>query len=135
MTLLAAVLVVNGLSLVGYYFNPRYAREDARNAARYLQSATGPQDLILVVGNPMALRYYYKGNVPIVTWSKKENGDQIVITERLKELTTNHERLWLVEIRDWEKDPTGTVKGTLERLYNIVQEQHLPGVEIYAYDL
>ena len=134
-TLLVSVLLVNAVSVSNYYFNPRYAREDSRSAARYLESGAGGKDIVLVVGNPRALRYYYKGNVPIVTWSNKGNGDQIVITERLRELAANHERLWLVEIRDWEKDPTGTVKGTLERLYNIVQEQHLPGVEIYSYDL
>ena len=135
MALLTSVLVVNIVSVSNYYFDPRYAREDARNAARYLQSAAGPQDLILVVGNSGALRYYYKGNTPIVSWDKKANGDQPLISRRLTELARHHERLWLLEIRPWEKDRTGNVKAALERLYSGLQQQHFPGVEIYAYDL
>jgi len=135
MALLTSVLLVNMVSVSNYYFDPRYARDDARSAARYLQSATGSQDLILVVGNTGALRYYYKGNAPIVSWDKKADGDRRLIRQRLTELARHHERLWLLEIRRWEKDRTGNVKAALEKLYSGLQQQHFPGVEIYAYDL
>jgi len=133
--LLVSVLLVNAFSLSNYYFDSQYAREDSRSAAQYLESVTGPQDVILVVGNTVALQYYYEGNVPMVGWRRKGNSDQSVITNRLRELARNHERLWLVETRGWEIDPTGNVRSASEKLYRVVQHEHFPGVEIYSYNL
>ena len=60
-TLFVGLLVVNGISLYNYYFDARYARADARAAAHYLALAAKPGDVILAVGNPIALQYYYGG--------------------------------------------------------------------------
>ncbi len=134
-TLLATVLFVNAFSLGNYYGNPRYAREDARSAAKYLESASRPQDIIVVVGSTTAVRYYYKGHLPIVSWSKEINADNVALTGRLKRLRENYHRLWLVEIRRWEKDPAGKVKEALEVLYQANGYHNFPGVEIHLYTL
>ncbi|MCZ6623214.1 MAG: glycosyltransferase family 39 protein [Deltaproteobacteria bacterium] len=134
-TLLAAVLFVHGLSLANYYLDARYAREDVRAAARYLASVAHPKDVILVVGNTTALRYYYKGNVPIVSWSGSTNSDQSAVTKRLRELSKEHNRLWLVAVRPWETDPKGNVKTALINMYDLVEHKELPGVDIYSYQL
>ena len=68
--LLAAVacgslLLLNGVSLGNYYFDPKYAREDARAVAEYLEARVLPNDLVWLVGNPTALRHYYNGPAPL----------------------------------------------------------------------
>jgi hypothetical protein len=130
-TILSGLLFVNGVSLAHYYFNPRYAREDSRSAAQYLESEAQRGDVILTVGNATALRYYYKGSLPVVQAGaySTENG---LVVEYLRKLGTDH-RLWLVEIRPWEADPKSTVKAALDNLARRSDDKKFPGVEIYSY--
>jgi mannosyltransferase len=129
--MLVSILCVNSLSLAGYYFNPQYAREDTRSAAQYLGSAGRPGELILVVGDATALRYYYKGELAIVRVHSQSTNNGSDVAENLQERVKNHHRLWLVEIRPWETDPKGNVKMALGRLYRLIQHKFFPGVNIY----
>jgi hypothetical protein len=133
--ILAAVLLFNGLSLANYYHNPRYSREDARGAARYLQMAMGPRDVIGIVGNTTALAHYYSGKLPIVTWDETDLDDPRALSERFQQLGEDHDHLWLVAVRPWEVDPAGRVKSALDGEYPLVQRQQFPGVDIAAYHL
>jgi uncharacterized membrane protein len=132
-TVLATVLCVNGLSLANYYFNPRYAKEDARAAAQYLESVGDVGDIILVVGNTAALKHYYKGELPIVAWDRSTTRDQAAIVGYLKTLGNEHKRLWIVTNRPWETDPKGHVQTTLSQWHHITRSKEFAGVEIYSY--
>ena len=57
------------------------------------------------------------------------------LPEGLRELGRNYGRLWLVEIRRWERDGSGKVKKILEQIYTVERQKHFAGVEIYAYEL
>jgi 4-amino-4-deoxy-L-arabinose transferase-like glycosyltransferase len=129
-TILSGLLFVNGLSLAHYYFNPRYAREDARSAAQYLESVAQPGDVILAVGSAVALRYYYKGSLPVVLAGAHSANNGLV--GHLRNLGKDH-RLWLVEIRPWEADPKSKVKAALDNLARRSEDKKFPGVEIYSY--
>jgi uncharacterized membrane protein len=133
--MLVSVLCVNGLSLAGYYFNPQYAREDSRSAAQYLGSAARPGEVILVVGNATALRYYYKGDLAIVRVHRQSTNNGSDVAENLQELVKSHHRLWLVEIRPWEVDPKGKVKAALDSHARPGEHRTFPGVEIHSYHL
>jgi 4-amino-4-deoxy-L-arabinose transferase-like glycosyltransferase len=135
MALFTAVLAINGLSLANYYHNPRYSREDARSAARYLEAEAHAGDIIAVVGNATALRYYYHGSLPIVGWGKTTFHSQAALIDPLQELSRDHEQLWLVETRPWEADPEGLVKTVLNESYQLREHKALPGVDIYSYRL
>jgi hypothetical protein len=132
--LLAVVMLVNGFSLVHYYFDPQYAREDTRAAVQYLESVGQPGDIVLVVGAIEPMRYYYRGNLPIVELGSPHKIDRVV-AERWWERNKAYNRLWLVEIRSWQADPTGKVKAALNNTYNLAEHKQLPGVVIYAYQL
>jgi hypothetical protein len=132
--LLGAVLAVHGVALANYYFDPRYAREDTRSAARFLESAAGSQDVVLVVGTVSSLPYYYNENLPLVNFSSLDGAGQS-LTERLQEVSGNHNRLWLVQIRPWQVDRKGRVKAALDGAYRLVEQQHFPGVDVYAYQV
>jgi hypothetical protein len=134
--MLVSVLCVNGLSLAGYYFNPQYAREDSRSAAQYLGSAARPGEVILVVGNATALRYYYNGDLPIVRMHRRQPmNNEPGVAQNLQELVKKYDRLWLVEIRPWEGDPKGKVKATMDNLFSVDQHKAFSGVNIHRYDL
>jgi hypothetical protein len=133
--LLVSVLIVHGFSLANYYFNPRYAREEARSASQHLESVAYPEDIILVVGNPRAIRYYYKGDLAILSWDKTDIGDQSSMRNRLQEMSKSYGRLWLVEIRPWEQDPKRTIRATLDETHDLLEHTHFPGVDIYTYRL
>jgi len=130
--LLCAVLAVHFLALRNYYSEPRYAREDTRSAAQFLESAARSGDAILVVGTLSSLPYYYKGSLPLRSFNSVGDDAQ-PLTERLKEFTANCDRVWLVEIRPWQMDRAGKVKAALDGTLAQVLSQSFPGVELYAY--
>ncbi len=130
--LIVAVLAVNALSLANYYFDDRYAREDARAASEYLQSRIRPGDVILAVGNTKALDFYYKGTLPMERIDpRRTTGAEIA--DHLYATIRAHRRLWLVEIRPWETDPTQSVKAKLDKLSHRRGQKGFPGVSVYTY--
>jgi mannosyltransferase len=131
MLLLIAVLSVHGIALANYYFDPRYAREDTRSAARFLESVGGSQDVALVLGTLSSLPHYYKGDLPLVNFRTPDGSP----TEQLRKVTANRKRLWLVQIRPWQVDRAGRVKAALDSAYNLIQQQHFPGVDVYGYKI
>ena len=104
---------------------------DARAAAQYLASAAKPGDVILAVGNPIALQYYYGGGLPIVSLNPNRNEPEV--SEMLRQLVGRDDRLWLVEIRRWETDPNATVRAFLDRSGRRRERNEFPGVDVYSY--
>ena len=133
--LLSAVLIANGLSIANYYFDTRYARADARAAARYLESMVRHGDIILSVGNITPLQYYVKDGLPIMTLNGHGSNNDSAIVEDLRQMAKGHDRLWLVEIRPWETDSKRRVKAMLDSLARPAEQKKFPGVEIYSYQL
>jgi hypothetical protein len=131
----AAVLLVNGVSLANYYFDPRYSREDARGAARFLEEAAQPRDIILVIGNTGTLKYYYKAKVPVASWDRKTVNDPAALSDRMQGLSQRYNHVWLVELRPWQKDRKGVVKAALEARFSLVERKTLAGVDIYSFSL
>jgi hypothetical protein len=129
------VLSANGISLANYYFDSEYAREDARSAARFLESAAKPRDIILFNGSPTAFQHYYKGNLPIVRVAAYPLKNTLLVQDKLPQITKTHDRIWLVEFRPWETDPNGKVKATLDNLAQRDAEKRFPGVQIHSYQV
>jgi hypothetical protein len=132
--LMVAVLVVQGVALANYYFNPVYAREDTRAAAQYLASEVGPRDVVLVVGNGNGLKYYSRGKLPFAGLGDllKTNNS---VTEYVQQISKGHDRLWVVEVRPWQKDPRGKVKAALDSAYDLIEQKQFPGVSVHCYNL
>lgn len=130
--LLAAVLCSNGLSLANYYTNPYYARADARAAVQYLMETQQARDVVLAVGSTRALAYYANGNLPFEVIDAR-NAEDLDLPAALQEMTQGHDRLWVIEIRPWERDPKGKVRAVLERMYDRLAQKDFPGVAIRSY--
>ena len=131
MALLGAVLVVHGVALANYYFDPRYARADARAAAQYLESAVQARDVVLIVGAHGPLQYYSSKKLPIVNFGGLHKTGQPIV-KRLQELQKGHDRLWLVEIRPWQTDPTGKIKAVkdLQSALNLISQDRSKCISI-----
>ena len=132
--LLAAVLCSNGLSLANYYTNPYYARADGRAAVAYLLDVHQARDVVLSVGSTRALTYYSKGNLPFEDLDARNATDR-ELTAALQAITRDRDRLWVVEIRPWERDPEGKIKAILDGRYDRIEHQDYPGVAIRSYRL
>ena len=130
--LLVAILCSHGISLANYYFDPHYARADARQAVRYLESVVQPQDVLVMVGAPDVLRYYARGNLPIVALGNHLRGRA---SERLQQAANHAERVWIVGIRYWGENLSESVETVLDDAYALVEHTQFPGVDIYAYQL
>jgi uncharacterized membrane protein len=130
---LLVVLLANGLSLAQYYFNPRYAKADAREAARFLEAGGDSQDVILLVGSSTALRHYYKGHLRVVSWSRSDNSNRERVSKNVHELARRYDRVWFIAIRPWETDPKGNVKAVLDQSFENIKKMKLPGVAISSY--
>jgi hypothetical protein len=134
LVLLAAVLCSNGLSLANYYTNPYYARADGRAAVQYLKEVRQARDVILVVGSTRALTYYSKGNLPFEVLDARHATDHD-LQAALRRITRGGDRLWVIEIRPWERDPKGRIKSALNRIYNCIEQKKFPGVAIRHYQI
>jgi MFS family permease len=132
--LLAAVLCSNGLSLANYYTDPHYARADGRAAVQYLMEARQARDVILVVGSTRTFTYYSKGNLPFEIINSRNLTDRD-LTTALQRLTQDRDRLWVFEIRPWERDPKGKIMATLDGTYDRVEQKEFPGVAIRRYHI
>jgi 4-amino-4-deoxy-L-arabinose transferase-like glycosyltransferase len=130
--LLGAVLAFSSFSLTNYFLNPRYSREDTRAAARYLESAVQPRDIIISVGSSTAFRHYYKGAVPVVAMSGWNSSDPM---KDIRDLARRYDRAWLIEIRPWETDPKAKLRAAFDRVLRRPVAKAFPGVDIYSYQL
>ncbi len=57
-------LLISFWGLWAYFFNPAVAKDDVRGAARYLQTAVSPDDLIIIPDIGWAFDFEYRGRAP-----------------------------------------------------------------------
>jgi hypothetical protein len=67
---LAVIVLVNLIALANLYENPRYANEDVRSVARYLEQSPASHEPVFVISDYMAppVRYYLNGSNTLCNW-------------------------------------------------------------------
>ncbi len=126
------------LCLVGVgnaYWNPEYWREDVRAAARYIEMAERPGDVILVPVVTDVFDHYYEGDAPSFLLYPGQCGSDSEVARRVEEGVAGHERVWLVEGRLWHADPDGRIVQYLERRHRRLKTEGFPGVTVRLYAL
>jgi hypothetical protein len=139
--MLAAVLVISGISLGQYYFDPRYAKSpDWRTLARYLEVHAGPHDTIVQTYPDPGLAHYYHGPAQRLILPDRpavhEIGplpiDRPATAQTLQALLTDGGHVWLIPVRsNW--DPAAFVEGWLERRTEKVGEEQVAGHRVVIY--
>ncbi len=115
LVLLAALVVISARGLLGYYFDPRQARDDYRGIARYLSAAGRPGDGILVNAPSQVEVFglYYHGDLPVYPLPRQRPPDKRATEAELAQLAAQHKRLFGLFWATNESDPQGVVESWL----------------------
>jgi 4-amino-4-deoxy-L-arabinose transferase-like glycosyltransferase len=118
-------------SVIGYDFNPRYAKADMRGAASLVAQNNTESERILVPVAVPAFRYYYRGPGQIVGYF----GSQDLTTEAqarafFYDLLGDAQGCWLVLARMWNLDRQDWLSRVLAQEGVILTDEDLAGVRV-----
>ncbi len=139
--LMLGVLAVSTTFLGSYYFDPSYARDDWREAARYVaQGRQGGDAIVLISGYAApAFRYYYQAPdwLPVPERPTMRM-DEVIGYDDLGGLRDNlagARRVWLVLWQDEVADPNKLVAGALARVTGAISSMRFGHIVVDRYDL
>lgn len=118
--LVAFTLLASGQSLLNYYHDPQYARDDYRGLARYIAATAGPHDAIILnaPGQEEIFNYYYQGDLSVYPLPRQRPLDQEQTRRDLEAIVSQHAKIFAVLWATDESDPGRFVEGWLdERTY------------------
>jgi mannosyltransferase len=141
---LAAGLVLIGVmsaSLIHWYWDPTYHKEEVRPAVALLACEVRPEDTVIVssVTGMSALQYYgwspprriypigfhFAGDATMTT-------AQMIATLEQAPAQPGH-RIWLIEYRPWESDLEGRLGQWLDMHASTLLTRSWPGVKVVCY--
>lgn len=118
--------------LWAYFYDPGVAKDDMRGAARYLETAASPDDLIVVPDAGWALEFEYHGRTPIVM---PNITDPAETWHRLGEWTAQPRQIFTLmsalDNRDWQN----LLPFALEQAGELVDIQRFDGLILRQYDV
>ncbi len=133
----AAVLVflTFAVSLENFYFNPRYAKEDVRGAAGYVEANISDDGCVLVPTVTEVFQHYFKKQNPVSLVGAPLGTPRDVLDERLRRHLDGCRVVWYVRSREWDNDPEGELLVALGRMFReTARMDELTGVEIRKYE-
>ncbi|MGQ9493354.1 MAG: glycosyltransferase family 39 protein [Anaerolineae bacterium] len=118
--LLSAIVFVAGSSLTSlraYYFDPRYARDDYRSIARYIEAVEGEGDAVLInaPGQIETFTYYYQGDLPLYPLPRQRPLDKMQTEADLAQMINGRKRIFAILWATDESDPERFVEGWLDQ--------------------
>ncbi len=112
-------------SLENYYFNPRYARDDYRAIARFIDANERAGDGILInaPGQIDVVRYYRRGNQPLFLLPRMRPPDPTTTRADVDEMIGKTQRLFAIYWSTDQSDPQRIVETRLaERAFKARDE-------------
>jgi hypothetical protein len=129
------VFVTLAVSLQNYYFNPRYAKEDVRGAARYVEARIAEGECVLAPIVTEVFQHYFGKPNPVRFVAAPAGIPRDVLEERLGRHLDGCGAVWFVRSRQWDSDPEGELIDALGRLYReTARTDEFTGVEIRKYE-
>ncbi len=113
-----AFVAVSSLHTVhAYYFDPRYARDDYRGIAGYIQAVERQSDAVLInaPGQIETFTYYYGGDLSLYPLPRQRPLDEAQTEADLREMIAGRERVFAVLWATDESDPGRFVEGWLDQ--------------------
>ncbi len=103
-------------SLRAYYFDPRYARDDYRSIARYIETVGTEKDAVLInaPGQIETFMYYYQGYLPLYPLPRQRPPDKAETEAELTQMVKKHQRIFAILWATDESDPERFVEGWLD---------------------
>ena len=124
-------------SLIAYYDDPKYARDDYRALAQFIQTREEKGDaIVLNAPNQIEiLDYYYRGVLARYPLPAQRPLDEAATGDDLARLVASHARLWLVEWAVRESDPQGFIDNWLGQRYRGTQVGQFGQVKLLLYQV
>jgi hypothetical protein len=130
-----AVLLFCLVSARGYYFDPRYAREDVRGATRYVEAHEAPGDAVLVPIVPHLFAFYFEGDAERYVLYRGQTRSSADIERYVEAAVEGHRRLWFIDTRLWFIDEERLLPAYLDASYRLVDRQEFAGAVLSLYDV
>lgn len=124
----AAAVALCVLSLVNYYANPTYFREDSRGVAGLLEEVRRADETLVVGASVRPLQFYYDGSF--------QRGDQVRLVDRPpphSEPVPSSPRTWLAAMRTWQNPAFAQLVRQMRACYSVERHYRLPGYELLAF--
>jgi hypothetical protein len=142
----AGVGLISLVSLINYYDNPRYQREDTRAAVRFLNAVAQPGELVVSSAAYMAIPIQYYDRRNALTWVtyprvgatlRERVGVRLVVPGRVAQdldaLVGARPRVWVFLSRTFHSDPTGEIQRYFDTHF-VREEVHTwAGVHVLLY--
>jgi hypothetical protein len=129
--LLAALLVLAGISLWRGHVLPEYFKEDNRSAASYVAAAGQPGDGVVLECSVPFEHYFPRSDLALYDLS--HGLSKAERTGRAAQWAKRHRVIWLVECRSWTVDPEGVVLAALAHIRRPQRSTSFPGVRVTRY--
>jgi hypothetical protein len=117
LVVMASVVLPSLLSLRAYYFDPRYARDDYRAIAHYIEAVAREGDAILInaPGQIETFAYYYHGSLPLYPLPRQRPLDAAQTEADLRQVLSGRGRVFAVLWATGESDPGRFIEGWLDQ--------------------
>jgi uncharacterized membrane protein len=131
----ALVFVTLLVSAGNYFFNGRYAKEDVRGAAKYLEETAGDNDCMMVPTVTDVFQYYYKRHNPVHAFYAPAVRTQAEARERLETVFEDCDTIWYLRTRVWDQDPNGYLMDALTSAYGETSPmESFDGVTLFRFE-
>jgi len=134
----AVALVLAIVALNNLYFNPRYAKEDSRSAARMILEKEEPGDSVVVIYSYRPFKYYFRdvgqGRARLLRLHKRFLKTSDELRAHVAEAAEGDGRVWLVLSRWWDVAPEERIREAFEETLVERQRWEFPGVKVTLYD-
>ena len=116
-----------GVSLVNYWTDSTYEKDDYRSAMHYVHS-TGSKDPLFVMTYPQPAELYGDIHDSIINLAPDANGAKN--WQNLRQSGIRANRVWILQARSWETDDDNSHLRSLLQKGTIVDDQHFAGVRL-----
>jgi mannosyltransferase len=137
-----AALISGGLvSLMNFYTNSYYYKEDYRGLSEVLKGNARRDDLIILSSattrGPLSFYGFDRGEIVGVFGVRKKGGDGLEsVLGRIGTMGVGSRRnVWYVQAREWESDPERRIEAVLNSLGELCWSQRLVGIRISRYSV
>ncbi|NOT33783.1 MAG: hypothetical protein HOP12_06380 [Candidatus Eisenbacteria bacterium] len=125
-----AIVALWAVSLTRLYADPRYAKEDLRDAAQFVERERGPAEIVIAANTTDMLAYYFRDRVAVEHYWLGFARDQVTMRERFEALRSGR-AAWVVMTRPEELDPSGRFAIDLAMRYPDSEQRGFEGVRVW----